>query len=204
MNVTSSTRVGSRRPWLADGVVGFEVSSALTGRSLQGCVYCEFKVKNKIEFASCFAGLEITGLILLRDRAGKSERRASEDVIEGESARRLPTDQPILAEVATSGLKTWQAKQQPTHPPAMHKDVIRACLSQPNLLAPEFRLGVQTINQPEPVPGTIQSKVSSRKSWLIFSLDPSLFRFVERARPVAKHPFLSGSTLLIIRDPARL
>ncbi|KAG9954939.1 hypothetical protein KCU85_g200, partial [Aureobasidium melanogenum] len=93
------------------------------------------------------------GFVLLRDRAGKSERRAK---------------------VATSGLKTWQAKQQPTHQPCTQTS-FEPAFSQPNQPTSDFCLSIQPVSQSKPLPGAIKSMISNRK-W---------------------------STLLIIRDPAR-
>lgn len=105
---------------------------------------------------------------------------------ESAAATYSPPTNRILAEVATSGLKTWQAKQQPTHQPCTQTS-FEPAFSQPNQPTSDFCLSIQPVSQSKPLPGAIKSMISNRKCGLVFSLNLSLFRFVERARPVAKH-----------------
>lgn len=121
---------------------------------------------------------------MLRDRAGKSEREASEDVIEGESA--AATYSPTNARRSRNFRFKDVAGKAAAHTPAMHTDVMSF---EPAFRSPTYlRLNsVWTFRRPTSrnlCLSSHQVNGKHRKSWLVFSLNPSLFRFVDRARPL--------------------
>jgi hypothetical protein len=81
----------------------------------------------------------------MRDREGRSVRGASEDGNERESAA-LQTNQ-FTAQVATSGLSRRGRPTAKATATRMHKDVMLAYLSRPNLRLTSARTSTQSLDQ---------------------------------------------------------